>query len=360
MKLVMRDNNLITKKHHKGNWKRPWSQSFFPQNGDFEPMPHGLMPDWFLRSRLKLRHLQLLLAIDEQRNLHRAAERMNIAQPAASKLLAEVEAIFGQPLFDRHPRGLTPTVQGEILIRNGSLALRTLTQAATEVNAFTKGQTGMVTVGTVMAPMIELLVDAIEEVRAHHPGLQITVEHNISDVLAPKLLEGEVDFALARIPGDHDPKQFTYQQLWGEELHLLCRETHPLANKEAVTMAELAQWPWVLQPRGAPLRQRIEHLFLEAGTPMPRSIVNSTSAVMSLIMVNQSDAITSLEWNVAKLMSGMSRLRMLNFPERVFLQPYGLLTVAERPLSPGAKIMYDAILGLAARREREKSLEECQ
>lgn len=350
----MRDNSLAIINQREGSSKRPCDPFGPSAKTGFERMPHGLTPDWFLRSRLKLRHLQLLLAIDEQRNLHRAAERMNIAQPAASKLLAEVEAIFGQALFERHPRGLAPTVQGEILIRNGGMALRTLTQAAMEVNAFTTGQTGMVCVGTVMAPMIELLVDAIEEVRAHHPGLHITVEHNISDVLAPKLLEGEIDFALARIPSDLDPKQFTYRELWGEELHLLCRETHPLAGKTNVSLAELAEWPWVLQPRGAPLRQKIEQLFLGAGVPMPKSIINSTSAVMSLIMVNQSDAITSLEWNVAKLMSDMSRLRILEFPERMFLQPYGLLTVADRPLSPGAKVMYDAILGLAARRYPEK------
>lgn len=317
-------------------------------------MPQTLASDWFLRSRLKLRHLQLMMAIDEHRNLHRAAERMNIAQPAASKLLAEVEAIFGQQLFERHPRGLTPTVQGEILIRNGTVALRTLTQAAAEVNAFTKGQTGTVTVGTVMAPMIELLVDAIEEVRVQHPYLQITVEHNISDVLAPKLLEGEVDFALARIPATLDPKQFTYRGLWKEELHLLCRESHPLAGKETVTLEELAEWPWVLQPRSSPLRHKIEQLFLTADVAMPKSIVNSTSAVMALIMVDRSDAITSLEWNVAKLMSGMSRLKMLRFPERVFLEPYGMLTLAGRPLSPGAQVMHDAVMRLVSRRSGQQ------
>lgn len=322
--------------------------------GEIKAMPHGLKVDWFLRSRLKLRHLQLLLIIDEQRNLHRAAERMNISQPAASRLLSEVEAIFGQPLFERQPRGLIPTVQGEILIRNAGMALRTLTQAATEINAFTQGQTGMVTIGTVMAPMIELLVDAIEEVRAQHPGLHITVEHEISDVLAPKLLEGEIDFALARIPSDLDPRQFTYQELWGEELYLLCRETHPLAGKKAVGLAELAQWPWVLQPRGTPLRQKIEQVYLAAGVPMPASIVNSTSAIMSLIMVNQSDAITSLEWNVAKLMTGTNRLCMLPFSERMVLQPYGLLTASDRPLSPGAQVMREAILRLAKRRHPKK------
>ena len=70
-------------------------------------MGYRLAAEWFLRSRLKLRHLRLVVALDECRNLHRAAETMNIAQPAASKLLAEIEEILHQPLFERHPRGLS-------------------------------------------------------------------------------------------------------------------------------------------------------------------------------------------------------------------------------------------------------------
>ncbi|WP_298281832.1 LysR family transcriptional regulator [Acidocella sp.] len=319
-------------------------------------MPQALSSDWFLRSRLKLRHLQLIMAIDEHRNLHRAAERMNIAQPAASKLLAEVEAIFGQALFERHPRGLLPTVQGEILIRNGAVAMRTLAQAASEVNAYTKGQTGMVTVGTVVAPMMEFLLDVIETVRTQHPHLHITVEHSISDILAPKVLEGKLDFALGRIPARLDPKEFSYRELWGEELHFLCRDTHPLAEQSQVTLQDMAKWPWVLQPRGAPLRHRIEQMFLTACVPMPKSIVNTASALMSLISVSRSDCLTALEWNVAKLMADTNRIKILPFPERIFLQPFGILTMAGRPLSPGAKIMYDAVTRAAAGMIEQKNV----
>jgi DNA-binding transcriptional LysR family regulator len=307
----------------------------------------GLASDWFLRSRLKLRHLRLVVVLDEHRNLRRAAEVMNIAQPAASKLLAEIEQIVGQPLFERHPRGLTPTLQGEILIRNAAIALRTLAQAGEEISAFTLGQSGVVTVGTVMAPMVELLVEAIEFVREHHPKLQITVELDVSDVLTPRLLEGTIDFSLARIPWGMDPTLFSYQELWGEDIHFICREGHPLAEKKVVTLHDLAQCWWVLQPAGTPLRHELERSFLAAGLPPPSKVTSSTSAVMAMIMVDRSDAITALEWHVAKLLSGMGRFRILNFGQRVTVEPYGLITVADRPLSPGARMLFDAILRIA-------------
>ena len=321
-------------------------------------MGYRLAAEWFLRSRLKLRHLRLVVALDECRNLHRAAETMNIAQPAASKLLAEIEEILHQPLFERHPRGLAPNVQGEILIRSAKVVLRTLVQAGEEITAFSNGDAGAVTVGTVMAPMVELLVEAIDQVRVQHPRLRITVELDVSDVLANRMQEGTVDFSLARIPLGTDPTLFDYRELWGEDIHFLCREGHPLAERKGVSLQDLAGCPWVLQPRGAPLRQAIDRAFFSAGLPAPENVINSTSAVMAMVMVDRSDAITAMEMQVAKLLSGMGMFRILDtaFPMRV--EPYGLLRLAGRPLSPGARRLYDAIAAVAAARVKPVAFSE--
>jgi DNA-binding transcriptional LysR family regulator len=291
-----------------------------------------------------------MAAIDERRNLHRAAEAMNIPQPAASKLLAEIEAIIGHQLFDRHPRGLTPNAQGEIMIRNANIALRTLVQAGEEITALSQGHSGIVTVGTVMAPMVELLVEAIDTVRAKNPKLQISVELDVSDNLAEKLLARRVDFCLARIPHGMEPSLFSYREFWGEAIHLLCREGHGLAAEPQVTLAQLADWPWVLQPSGAPLRTALERAFLAAGQKLPENVISSSSAVMAMIMVDRSDCITAMEWHVARLLSGMGRFRVLTLPEQLWVEPYGMLRLAEQPLSPGAATLYDAILEVAARR----------
>lgn len=64
---------------------------------------------WFGATRLKTRHLSLLLHLYEQRSVLRAAEAANMTQPAASKLLAEMESLLGVPLFERHARGVEPT-----------------------------------------------------------------------------------------------------------------------------------------------------------------------------------------------------------------------------------------------------------
>ena len=114
------------------------------------PLPH----DWFMRVRLKLRHLQLFIALEDLRNLHRAAERLGMSQPAASKLLGELEGQLGLALFERHPRGITPNWYGETVIRHARGILSSLHQAGDELNALQAGSAGSVSVGTVMAPAV--------------------------------------------------------------------------------------------------------------------------------------------------------------------------------------------------------------
>ena len=90
---------------------------------------------WFIRARLKTRQLLLLMALEEEGNIHRAAQVLNMTQPAASKLLKELEDMLGVPLFDRLPRGMRATWYGETMIRHARMALASLSQAHDEIEA---------------------------------------------------------------------------------------------------------------------------------------------------------------------------------------------------------------------------------
>ncbi|HET6782260.1 MAG TPA: LysR family transcriptional regulator, partial [Pseudoxanthomonas sp.] len=68
---------------------------------------------WYMRARLKARQLMLLIAIDDEGSTQRAADVLNMSQPAASKMLKDLEDSMGVPLFERLPRGMQPTWYGE-------------------------------------------------------------------------------------------------------------------------------------------------------------------------------------------------------------------------------------------------------
>ncbi len=97
---------------------------------------------WFIRARLKTRQLMLLTAICDEGNIHRAAEVLNMSQPAASKLLKDLEDMLGVSLFERQPRGMRPNWYGETMIRHARIALSSLREAGQEVDALKVGTVG--------------------------------------------------------------------------------------------------------------------------------------------------------------------------------------------------------------------------
>ncbi|GEN26676.1 galactose-binding protein [Halovibrio variabilis] len=304
--------------------------------------------NWFLDVRLKLRHFQLFLALDEQRNLHRAAEQLNMSQPAASKLLSDLEANLGIRLFDRHPRGLTPNWYGEIMIRHAHSMLSALHHTGEELNALREGNAGTVTIGTVMAPAVTLITSAIERVHRDRPGLKISVEVAVSKVLVPRLLEGELDFAITRIPAGVDAERFVFEEIGEEELCFVCREGHPLADKASLSLADMAVYPWSLQPAGALMRQRVDSLFLHHQVAPPRQIIDTADLLVSLALVDKSDTITVTTREAANLLCNPQRFHLLPFSETLSVQPYGLVSLRHQRLSPGAAAFMSTLRELIA------------
>lgn len=309
----------------------------------------GVLDDnWFLDARLKLRHFQLFLALDEQRNLHRAAEQLNMSQPAASKLLGDLEANLGIRLFDRHPRGLTPNWYGEVVIRHAHSVLSALHHTGEELNALREGNAGTVAVGTVMAPAVTILTSAIEQVHRDQPGLKISVDVDVSKVLVPRLLEGELDFAITRIPAGVDAEWFVFEEIGEEELCFVCRKGHPLADKTPLSLSDMSAYPWSLQPTGALMRQRVDSLFLHHQVMPPRQIVDTADLLLSLALVDKSDTITVTTREAADLLCSPQRFHLLPFSETLSVQPYGLVSLRHQRLSPGAATLMSALRDIIA------------
>lgn len=302
-----------------------------------------LPPDWFLRVRLKLRHLQLFAALDTHRNLHRASAALGMPQPAASRLLGEVEDGLGVSLFDRLPRGIVPNIFGEVMIRRARMILSELAAAREEIDALTLGDTGTVCVGTVDGPAIGLLVPAVLRVRAEHPLMRIDVTTGTSDVLLPMVGNGSLDFALGRLLGDYGPSEFDYREIGEEPLAFICRVGHALTGKATVVLADLAELSWVLQPRGSLLRRRVESLFHAEGRPSPRQVINTRSLMMTLAFVERSDAIGVISKDVVTRIAGGRGLHILPMAPGISVEPYGLILSSRRLGSPATRLLVEAV-----------------
>lgn len=307
------------------------------------PSSRALGTDWFLRARLKLRHLQLLMALDEHRNLHRAAEALNMSQPAASKLLGELERMTDVALFERLPRGVEPNWYGEVLVRHARTVLSELNRAGDELTALISGEGGSVAIGAVTSPAIEIIGAAIEEMQGRHPRLHVRVDVETSDVLVRRLVEARLDFAIARIPEDVDPSLFAYEEAHEEELCFLVGRDHPLLGRGTITPDLLAGQSWVLNARGTLLRRRIEGYFREAGIAPPERIVDTGSVLLGLSMIARNGAIMAVSRSVAALLVAGGGVAVLPVEGRIKVEPFGLVRVARRTLPPAAEAMFQIV-----------------
>ncbi|WP_245428567.1 LysR family transcriptional regulator [Kumtagia ephedrae] len=304
--------------------------------------------DTLLRSGLKLAHMRMIVALDDHGQVSAAAQVLGMSQPAASRMIAEMEGILKAPLCQRLSRGVGLTAYGRALARRARAILLELREVDREISDLRSGKGGSVFLGAVTAPAIELAVPAIGKMRADNPRLEVNIQVDTSPVLARELLASRHDFIIARIPDDLNPRQFESREIGIEKACLIVRRGHPLAGDGTVPTDRLADYDWVFQPAGSLLRRTLERIFLSRNIPLPERVLNTGSLLLTLVMVAQSDAIAPVSVEVARFIRGEQGLGgaidVLPIDFDIVVQPYSLIKVRNRVLSPAAAALHQRIL----------------
>lgn len=304
--------------------------------------------DTLLKAGLKLNHLRMIVTIEDHGQISAAAESMNMSQPAASRMLSEMESIVKSPLYERVARGVVLTPFGFALAKRARKILLELREAGRELGALRTGKGGAVFLGAVTAPAISLVVPAIQRVTRTYPGIEINIEVENSNVLARELLAARHDFIISRIPDDLDPRLFMAHEIGVEKACLVVRNGHPLLEKGVASLEDLAGYDWVFQPPGTLLRRKVEDIFLAAGVPLPENVVNTSSLLLTLAVVCKTDAIAPIALDMAQFICGQSsqagESSILPIDFDIDVRPYSLITARERAMPPSARLLHDMIL----------------
>jgi DNA-binding transcriptional LysR family regulator len=298
---------------------------------------------WFVRARLKTRQLMLLIAIDEEGNIHRAAETLAMSQPAASKLLKDLEEMMGVPLFERLPRGMRATWYGETMIRHARIALASLGEAGAEIEALKGGWSGSVALGAIAGPAMSLLPAALARITREHPDLRVSLLVESSDVLLERLEQNRLDFMVGRLFERHDKRHLHYQALAEEEVCAIARPGHPLLSLAGAGLRELAQARWIVPPEGSVLRHRFELMFQSAGLQPPRQVIATAALVFLTKMLQQSDYLAVVPVDVARHYADHGMVRVVPVQLSCRMDSFGIITRTDWLLSPGARTVLQAL-----------------
>ena len=214
---------------------------------------------------MELRQLRYLVAVADELSFTRAAEREHVAQPALSQQIKRLEEEVGLALVERTTRSVAMTSAGEVLVARARRMLSELEAANAELEALSGVYTGHVYLGVLhtMGPVDVSLVLAL--FRERHPGVELTVREQSSEELAEMLRDDELDLAFLSVTESVERKGLGLHQLVSEELVLIVSESHHLAGRRRVQMAELAGEEFISYREGARLRELLESAGRSAG-----------------------------------------------------------------------------------------------
>ena len=309
--------------------------------------------DKLIRQGLKFSQLRLLVALEETGQMSGAAAQLAITQPAASRLMAELERMVDAPLYTRYARGVTLTQTGSLFAEAARAILRQLDETQDAAGAFTRGARGLVRIGAVTGPALEIVLPVIRDLRVTYPEIEINVNVETSDKLAESLLSHDLDFYIGRLPDGVNARAFRMQRVGPEPVALIVKSGHPLTQRAQVTLDDCLNYDWVMQPPGGLQRRTVETYLLENGYRIPNRVLGTSSLLLTLALVADTNAVAPVSRSVGEFYAEGSALggniRVLDVAPNMAVSPYSLVRPAGHELSPPVARVYDLVQASAAR-----------
>lgn len=238
--------------------------------------------------RIRLRHIHCFVAVAREGFLHRAAERLNLSQPALSKTLSELETLTGVPLFDRGRHGARLTAQGEVFLAHAQRIMAALADAGDVLAQQANALPPPLRVGALPTAALGVLPPVIAHFQQLHPHLRIQVSTAHNTTLLAQLQNGELDLAIGRMADPQMMSGLLFELLFLEELQVVAQPAHPLL-RETLTLENALRYPLVVAPKGTVPRQNAEALLAASGLSLPAQRVETLSPSLARRLTLQYD-----------------------------------------------------------------------
>lgn len=294
-------------------------------------------------TRLKLRQLRLLVAVGRHRSILNAARELNVSQPAATKMIKDLELDFEVQLFERTNRGVVPTVFGETLIRHGKLIFAQVANAAQELDDLSEGASGRVVIGTLLAASSRLLPAAVERVMAERPNLALKIVEGTNEVLMPALRAGEIDLVVGRLPTHRHRAEIAQEKLFDERIVAVTGPQHPLAGQPGLRFDDLKPYGWIIPPLETTLRRQLDRFFIDRDQFQPLSIFESLSYLTNRAILQHRDLICLMPAHVPEQDLASGHLARLDWVVPFGSSPVGVSHRGADLLSPAGAAFLAAL-----------------
>ncbi|CAM3337399.1 HTH-type transcriptional regulator GbpR [Klebsiella spallanzanii] len=292
--------------------------------------------------RIRLRHLHTFVAVAQQGTLGRAAETLNLSQPALSKTLNELEQLTGTRLFERGRLGAQLTLVGEQFLTHAVKVLDALNTAGQALNRKEGLSNDIVRIGALPTAALGILPSVIGQFHQQQKDITLQVATMNNTMLLAGLKSGEIDIGIGRMSDPELMSGLNYELLFLESLKLVVRPGHPLLQ-ETVTLSRVMEWPVVVSPKGTLPRQNAETLLQSQGCKIPPGCIETLSASLSRQLTVDYDYVWFVPSGAVKDDLRRGLLAALPVPTQGAGEPIGILTRVDATLTAGTQTLLSAI-----------------
>jgi DNA-binding transcriptional LysR family regulator len=281
-----------------------------------------------LTSRLKMRHLALLLQIRQHGSLTRAAEHMAISQPALTNTLNELEGMFGAPLFERSVRGMTPTPLGQVVLAHAQAMTQDLDHLVRDMQAVASGHGAHLHVGVTPFVPGRILSAAVQHARLGGRRLTITAHEGAGEDLLPRLRDHTLDLVIGQALADPEAAGLAFEILYRQPPRLIAnRRLAARLTRQRLDWPVLAGLDWILGPPRTYLREQVAGIFLAAGLNPPQPMLESDASRLIGEMIAASEqAVSILPADIAEELVRVAGVVIIPYTFTWTLPPIGIFT----------------------------------
>jgi DNA-binding transcriptional LysR family regulator len=270
----------------------------------------------------------------------KAATRLNMAQPAISKAVADLEHLLGVRLLDRSRQGVEPTAHGSALLKRGVAMFDELRQGVQDLDFLSDPSAGELRIGCTDWISIAIVSPLLIRLTERYPRVIFKVVTGDPPILARELTARNIELAISRVTAPADGSQST-EILFHDRPVVATGMKNPLTRRRKITLADLVDQPWAI------LGKAFEKLVVDSlsafGLPPPHISILTDSINLRNEVAATGRFLTVLPGYALKLPTPKPSLRALPVIRPNSRTPVGMRTLQNRSLSPLAQIFIERV-----------------
>jgi DNA-binding transcriptional LysR family regulator len=295
-------------------------------------------PQHRIGRRLKLRHMEILLAVVETGSMAKAGAKLAISQPAISRAVAEMEHTLGVPIFDRSPQGVEPTQYGRALLKRGVAAFDELAQGVKDIAFLADPTVGELRIGTSPGLAEGIVLAVIDRLLRQYPRVVIHLVPGGLHVQQEALRGRRIEFGFAGTTGPSSEQDVDTEVLFEEPLTVVTSLDNPWSRRRKIELRELANELWTWPAAGTLIDSLVIEAFHSQGIVPPRATVYADAYSFRIRLAATGRFLAIVPASIMRLAGKPTSIKMLPVDLPTTRRQIGIITLKNRTLSPLAQL----------------------